>query len=129
MALNPEQFNELLKTAGRSGKRTINGETFLRHDDLIDRGLSPYPKYSDAGTEAGWVAADGYGLSHTPTGGLRDTYTPDGKLLETVATHKEGVAMIRQHRAGEHDSQKPQEPYKPLGRPIGGWPKSDDSKS
>ena len=122
MPLNPDQFNELLKTAGRRSKMTVAGEKFIAHDELIDRGLSPYPKYSDA-TIAGFVTVDGYGLDHTPAGGLRDTYTPDGKHLETVATHKEGVAVIRQHRAGEHDSQKPQEPRKPLGRPIGGYPK------
>jgi len=107
MTLNPDQFNELLKTVGKRGKMTVAGEKFIRHDDLIDRGLSPYPKYSEAETDAGWVAADGYGLGHTPMGGIRGTFTPEGNLLEDVATHKEGVAYIRQHRAGEHDSQKP----------------------
>lgn len=107
MALNPDQFNELLKTVGKSGRRTIHGEKFIKHDELIDRGLSPYPKHSDASYGAGFVTVDGYGLDPTPMGGLRDTYTPEGNMLETVANHKEGVAVIRQHRAGEHSSQRP----------------------
>ena len=113
MALNPEQFNELLQTVGRGGKRTIAGERFLRHDELENRGLSPYDRHSDA-AQAGFVTVDGYGLDHTPNGGLRSTYTPDGKELETVATHKEGVKAINEHRAGTHASQQPPKPREPL---------------
>lgn len=114
MALNLDQFNELLQTVGRGGKRTIAGERFLRHDELESRGLSPYDKDSDASWGAGFVASDGYGLGHTPTGGLRTVYTPDGKDLEDVATHKEGVGVIKSHRAGEHGSQQPRKPRQPL---------------
>jgi hypothetical protein len=117
MTLNPDQFNELLKTAGRRSKMTVAGEKFISHDTLEDRGLSPYDKYSDAAI-AGFVTVDGYGLDHTPMSGIRSVYTPDGKELEAVSTHKEGVAVIRQHRAGTHSSQQP---YKPLGRPMGGY--------
>ena len=119
MTLNPDQFNELLKTVGKSGKRTINGEKFLRRDTLDENGIAPYPQYSDAHSGAGFVTIDGYGLDHTPyLRGLRDTYTPEGNVLETVTTHKEGVDVIRQHRAGTHYSQQPQEPRKPVGRPF-----------
>jgi hypothetical protein len=114
MALNPDQFNELLKNLDRGGKRTIAGERFIRHDELENRGLSPYHEESDASWGAGFVASDGYGLGHTPNGGLRTVYTPDGKDLEDVTTHKEGVAVIRQHRAGTHASQRPREPREPL---------------
>jgi len=115
MALNPDQFNELLKTAGRRSKMTVAGERFLAHDELESRGLSPYDKYSEA-SQAGFVTVDGYGIDHTPMSGIRSTYTPDGKELEAVATHREGVAVIRQHRAGTHYSQQPDR-SKPLGRP------------
>ena len=121
MPLNSDQFNELLQTVGRSGKRTIAGERFLRHDELESRGLSPYGEDSDASWGAGFVASDGYGLGHTPAGGLRTVYTPDGKDLEDVATHKEGVGVINQHRAGTHPSQQPPKPRTPTGIPIGGF--------
>lgn len=113
MALNPDQFNELLKNAGRRSKMTVAGERFLAHDELDSRGLSPYDKDSIASI-AGFVTVDGYGLDHTPNGGLRSTYTPDGKELETVATHKEGVKAINEHRAGTHASQQPPKPREPL---------------
>ena len=116
MALNPDQFNELLKTAGRRSKMTVAGERFLAHDELESRGLSPYDKYSDASI-AGFVTVDGYGIDHTPMSGVRSTYTPDGKELEAVATHREGVAVIREHRAGTHSSQQTDR-SKPLGRPF-----------
>jgi hypothetical protein len=118
MSLSPEQFNEVLKNTGKRGKMTVAGERFVHHDELINRGLSPYPEHSDASWGAGWVASDGYGLSPTPIGGLRSVFTPEGKELEDVPTHKYGVAVIQQHRAGEHDSQKPREPRQPRGLPM-----------
>lgn len=114
MPLNPDQFNELLKNAGRRSKMTVAGERFLAHDELESRGLSPYSEDSDASWGAGFVASDGYGLGHTPAGGLRTVYTPDGKDLEDVATHKEGVEVIKSHRAGTHYSQQPPKPREPL---------------
>ena len=113
MALNPDQFNELLKNAGRRSKMTVSGERFLAHDELESRGLSPYDKYSDASI-AGFVTVDGYGVDHTPPSGLRSAYTPDGKELETVSTHKEAVQAINEHRAGTHSSQQPPKPREPL---------------
>lgn len=113
MALNSDQFNELLKNAGRRSKMTVAGERFLGHEELLDRGLSPYDKYSDA-AQAGFVTVDGYGLDHTPAGGIRSAYTPDGKELEAVATHKDAVKAINEHRAGTHASQQPPKPREPL---------------
>jgi hypothetical protein len=107
MALNPDQFNELLKTVGKSGKRTIAGERFIKHDELINRGLSPYPPETPASDGVGFVSQDHYGLGHTPSGGLRTVYAPSGKDLEDVTSHKEGVGVINQHREGKHWSQTP----------------------
>jgi hypothetical protein len=106
MALNPDQFNALLKSAHRREKMTVAGERFIGHDVLHDAGLSPYGDDSDAKWGAGFVAVDGYGLEHTPVGGLRSVFSPSGDILEDVATHKDGVGVIKQHRAGEHWTQK-----------------------
>lgn len=100
MALSPEQFNEILKGADRRSKMTVAGEKFLHHDELASRNLSPYPEHSDAALEAGYVTSDGYGLGPTPTSGLRSVFAPSGKTLEDVTSHKEGVRVIREHRAG-----------------------------
>lgn len=108
MTLNPEQFNELLKTVGKQGKQTIAGERFIKHNELLERGLSPYPPDSAASFSVGFVSQDHYGLGHTPAGGLRTVYDPSGKDLEDVTTHKEGVGVINQHRAGKHYTQSTQ---------------------
>lgn len=100
MSLSPEQFSEILKGAGRRGKMTVAGERFVHHDELSSRGLSPYPEHSDASFSVGYVTADGYGLEHTPTSGLRSVFAPNGKTLEDVMSHKEGVQVIKDHRAG-----------------------------
>lgn len=121
MSLSPDQFNELLKGAGRRSKMTVGGERFIAHDTLKDSQTSPYPKESDASWGAGFVTSDGYGLGHTPVAGLRPVYSPSGDELEDVMTHKDGVSVIKQHRAGEHYTQKPREPRRFTGIPIGGF--------
>ena len=102
MALNPDQFHELYKTAHKKDKRTIAGERFLRQDILEGSSVGD----EVAGSDAEWVTHDGYGLEATPTGGLRSVFGPNGKILEDVTTHKEGIPVINQHRAGEHWTQQ-----------------------
>jgi hypothetical protein len=102
MALNSEQFAEHYKKADKNDKKTIAGERFLRHQAIE----SPYPEDSEASYSAGWVTSDGYGLENTPMRGIRGVYDPSGRNLEDVATHKEGVAVINQHRSGLHWTQK-----------------------
>jgi len=102
MALNPDQFHALFKSADRKDKRTIAGERFLRQDTLEGSSVGD----EVVGSDAEWVTHDGYGLEATPTGGLRSVFGPSGRILEDVLNHKEGVAIINQHRSGEHWTQK-----------------------
>lgn len=102
MTLNPDQFNDLFKSVHKRDKRTIAGERFIRQDAL---GGTPLQD-EVAGSEAEWVTHDGYGLEATPVGGLRSVFGPDGRILEDVITHKEGIPVINQHRAGEHWTQR-----------------------
>jgi hypothetical protein len=104
MALNPDQFNAIFKSADRKDKRTIAGERFLRQDILEGSSVGD----EAVGSDAEWVTYDGYGLEATPTGGLRSVFGPDGRILEDVATHKDGIPVINQHRAGEHWTQRKQ---------------------
>lgn len=110
MTLSNEQFNEILKSAHKKDKLTVAGERFIRQDAL---GGTPLQD-EVVGSEAEWVTHDGYGLEATPVGGLRSVFGPGGKILEDVATHKEGVGVINQHRAGQHSSQREQKPRNPI---------------
>jgi hypothetical protein len=102
VTLNPDQFNALYKSLGRYDKKSIAGERFIRQDALEGSSVGD----EVTGSEAEWVTHDGYGLEATPVGGLRSVFHPSGGVLEDVPTHKEGVGVINQHRAGEHWSQR-----------------------
>jgi hypothetical protein len=103
MALNPDQFNSLYKSAHKKDKRTIAGERFLRQD--VVEGIMSVGDEA-VGSDAEWVTHDGYGLEATPVGGLRSVFGPNGRILEDVPNHKEGVGVINTHRAGEHWTQR-----------------------
>ena len=102
MPLNPDQFNALYKSVHKKDKRTIAGERFIRQDVLEGSSVGD----EVVGSEAEWVTHDGYGLEATPVGGLRSVFGPNGRILEDVATHKDGIPVINQHRAGEHWTQR-----------------------